>query len=92
MNWRYGNEKTEIIYPKLLLQIVNIRSLSLDHAEIIQKAMSTSSVDPLVKEVTAKHEHFHKPTTDRISKECHVVDRMIIAFVFRFVINRIHSK
>jgi hypothetical protein len=69
MNWRYGSEQADLIYPKLLLQIVNIRTLSLAHAEIIQKVMSTSSVDPLVKEVTTKPEIFDPPTTDRISKE-----------------------
>ena len=65
MNWRYGCEATEHIYPKLLLQIVNIRTLSLAHAEIIQKVMSTSSVDPLVKEVTAKQEVFTPPSKER---------------------------
>lgn len=56
MLWRYGQEKTELVYPKLLLQIINIRTLSLAHAEIIQKVMATSAVDPLVKEVTNKPE------------------------------------
>ncbi len=73
MNWRYGTEQTELIYPKLLLQIVNIRTLSLAHAEIIQKVMSTSSVDPLVKEVAVKQEIFNKPTTDRISKNNNIL-------------------
>ena len=62
MNWRYGCEQTELIYPKLLLQIVNIRTLSVAHAEIIQKVMSTSSVDPLVKEVTVKQEPMSAPS------------------------------
>ena len=56
MNWRYGHEQTENIYPKLLLQIVNIRTLSVAHAEVIQKAMATSSVNPLVQEITAQDE------------------------------------
>jgi hypothetical protein len=68
MNWRYGIEQTEDIYPKLLLQIVNIRTLSLAHAEIIQKVMSTSSVDPLVKEVTVKHEVLNTSATEKMSK------------------------
>ncbi|CAF3579699.1 unnamed protein product [Rotaria sordida] len=66
MHWRYGVEHTEDIYPKLLLQIVKIRTLSLAHAEIIQKVMSTSSVNPLVQEVTAKPEILHKSTTDKM--------------------------
>jgi len=65
MNWRYGIELAENIYPKLLLQIVNIRTLGLAHAEIIQKVMSTSSVNPLVQEVTIKPEVSTKPTTDK---------------------------
>ncbi|CAF3753277.1 unnamed protein product [Rotaria sp. Silwood1] len=60
MNWRYGVEQTENIYPKLLLQIVNLRSLSLAHGEIIQKFMATSSVNPLVQEVTIKPEMLNK--------------------------------
>jgi hypothetical protein len=68
MNWRYGTEQTEIIYPKLLLQIVNIRTLSLAHAEIIQKVMSTSSVNPLVQEVTVKPEVLSRTTTDKLGK------------------------
>lgn len=63
MLWRYGKEKTENVYPKLLLQIVNIRTLSLAHAEIIQKVMATSSVDPLVKEVTNKSEPIAPPSS-----------------------------
>ena len=68
MNWRYGSEHAENIYPKLLLQIVNIRTLSLAHAEIIQKVMSTSSVNPLVQEVTIKEESFSKTPTDKFGK------------------------
>jgi len=68
MNWRYGIEQTENIYPKLLLQIINIRALSLGHAEIIQKVMSTTSVDPLVKEVTVKEEVLNTSTTEKMSK------------------------
>ena len=69
MNWRYGVQQAEKIYPKLLLQIVNIRALGLAHAEIIQKLMSTSSVNPLVQEVTAKPEMMRSSaTTDRTSK------------------------
>ncbi|CAF1963911.1 unnamed protein product [Rotaria magnacalcarata] len=60
MNWRYGIEQTDSIYPKLLLQIVNLRSLSLAHGEIIQKFMTTSSVNPLVQEVTIKPEMLTK--------------------------------
>ena len=56
MNWRYGVERANQIYPKLLLQIVNIRTLGLSHAEVIQKVMSTSSVSPLVQEVAAKQQ------------------------------------
>jgi hypothetical protein len=56
MNWRYGVELTERIYPKLLLQIITVRTLSLAHAGVIQKVMSTSSVNPLVQEVTIKQE------------------------------------
>jgi hypothetical protein len=67
MNWRYGNEQTENIYPKLLLQIISIRTLSLAHAEIIQKVMSTSSVDPLVKEVTVRQEVFNTSTTEKMN-------------------------
>ena len=68
MNWRYGLEQTELIYPKLLLQIVNIRSLSLAHGEVIQKLMATSSVNPLVQEVTVKQELMKKPPPDRMGK------------------------
>jgi hypothetical protein len=68
MNWRYGIEQTEIIYPKLLLQIVNIRTLSLAHAEIIQKVMATSSVNPLVQEVTVKPEVLIRTPTDKMGK------------------------
>jgi hypothetical protein len=67
MNWRYGIEQTENIYPKLLLQIINIRALSLGHAEIIQKVMSTTSVDPLVKEVTVKQEVLNTSTTEKMN-------------------------
>lgn len=56
MHWRYGVEKANFIYPKLLLQIINIRTLSLSHAEVIQKVMSTSSVNPLVQEVAARQQ------------------------------------
>ncbi|CAF3151989.1 unnamed protein product [Rotaria sp. Silwood2] len=65
MNWRYGVEQTENIYPKLLLQIVNLRSLSLAHGEIIQKFMATSSVNPLVQEVTLKPEILNKTARDK---------------------------
>jgi hypothetical protein len=61
MNWRYGIEQTDIIYPKLLLQIINIRALSLAHGEIIQKMMTSSSVNPLVQEVIIKPEMLKKP-------------------------------
>jgi len=61
MNWRYGVTKAEEIFPKLLLQMINIRTLSSAHGEIIQKAMSTSSVNPLVQEVTVKSELFSTP-------------------------------
>jgi hypothetical protein len=65
MNWRYGVEQTDIIYPKLLLQIINIRVLSLGHGEIIQKMMASSSVNPLVQEVIIKPEMLNKPTTEK---------------------------
>jgi len=68
MNWRYGVEQSENIYPKLLLQIVNLRSLSLAHGEIIQKFMATSSVNPLVQEITFKPELFNRPTTEKIGR------------------------
>jgi len=64
MCWRYGVEQTEIIYPKLLLQMVNLRELSLSHAEIIQSFMASSSVNPLVQEVIIKPEMFRKPVPD----------------------------
>lgn len=63
MNWRYGPQDTEVIFPKLLLQLVNIRTLGLAHAEIIQKVMATSSVNPLVQEVAVKQEATNRPTT-----------------------------
>jgi hypothetical protein len=69
MNWRYGLEQTDNIYPKLLLQIVSIRSLSLAHGEIIQKLMATSSVNPLVQEITIKPELYNRPTTEKIGKK-----------------------
>ena len=56
MHWRYGVEQGNQIYPKLLLQIVNIRTLSLSHSEVIQKVMSTSSVNPLVQEIAGRDE------------------------------------
>ncbi|UJR16421.1 hypothetical protein I4U23_003323 [Adineta vaga] len=59
IKWRYGAQHAEKLYPKLLLQIVNVRALGLAHAEIIQKVMATTNVNPLVQEVT------NKPTTDR---------------------------
>ncbi|CAF0929323.1 unnamed protein product [Rotaria sordida] len=62
MNWRYGVEQTEYLYPKLLLQIVNLRSLSLAHGEIIQKLMATSNVNPLVQEVSMKPEILNQTT------------------------------
>jgi hypothetical protein len=66
MNWRYGVEQTDMIYPKILLQIVNIRALSLAHGEIIQKMMASSSVNPLVQEVIIKPDVLNKPpTTER---------------------------
>jgi len=65
MNWRYGIEQTDIIYPKLLLQIINIRVLSLGHGEIIQKMMASSSVNPLVQEVIIKPEMLNKSTTEK---------------------------
>jgi hypothetical protein len=68
MNWRYGIEQTDNIYPKLLLQIVSLRSLSLAHGEIIQKIMATSTVNPLVQEITIKPELFNRPTTEKIGK------------------------
>jgi hypothetical protein len=68
MNWRYSVEHTDNIYPRLLLQIVNIRTLSLAHGEVIQKLMATSSVNPLVQEVTIKQEMMNKTTTDRMGK------------------------
>ncbi len=94
MNWRYGNEQTENIYPKLLLQIISIRTLSLAHAEIIQKVMSTSSVDPLVKEVTVRQEVFNTSTTEKMSKEIkRILNYPQCFFLFyRFVINIINSK
>lgn len=58
MRWRYGVDKAEQIYPKLLLQMIHIRALSAAHGEIIQKVMSTSSVNPLVQEVTVKDDLF----------------------------------
>lgn len=68
MNWRYGVEVTENIYPKLLLQIVNIRTLSLAHSEVLQKVMSTSSVNPLVQEVSVKPDVFSKAPSERMGK------------------------
>ena len=59
INWSHGTEQTEDIYSKLLLQIVNLRSLGLSHSEIIQKLVSTSSVDPLVQEIAVKPEIFN---------------------------------
>lgn len=56
MHWRYGVEQGNQIYPKLLLQIVKIRTLSLSHSEVIQKVMSTSSVNPLVQEIAGRAE------------------------------------
>jgi hypothetical protein len=66
MNWRYTVEQTEIIYPKLLLQTISIRSLGLAHGEIIQKFMATSSVNPLVQEVTAKPDLLNRATTEKM--------------------------
>ena len=65
MQWRYGTERAENIYPKLLLEIVNIRTLGLAHAEVIQKVMSTSYVNPLVQEVTVKQVTLNKSTTEK---------------------------
>ncbi|CAF1200664.1 unnamed protein product [Adineta steineri] len=67
MNWRYGVEHTEHIFPKLLLQIVNIRTLGVAHAEVIQKLMSISSVNPLVQEVTTKQDISNTATTDKMN-------------------------
>ncbi|CAM2697987.1 unnamed protein product [Rotaria socialis] len=66
MQWRYGVEQTENIYPKLLLQIITLRTLSLAHTEVIQKVMSTSSVNPLVQEVAAKPDVLNKSASDRM--------------------------
>ncbi|CAM4784235.1 unnamed protein product [Rotaria magnacalcarata] len=66
MYWRYGVEQTENIYPKLLLQIITLRTLSLAHSEVIQKVMPTSSVNPLVQEVAAKPEVLNKSASDRM--------------------------
>ncbi|CAF0716398.1 unnamed protein product [Adineta steineri] len=66
MNWRYGVEHTDKIYPKLLLQIISIRSLSLAHGEIIQKFIATSDVNPLVQEITIKPELFDRSTTEKM--------------------------
>jgi len=66
MNWRYGIEHTDRIYPKLLLQIVNVRTLSLAHGEVIQKLMATSSVNPLVQEVTIKQDLLSRATTEKM--------------------------
>jgi hypothetical protein len=33
MNWRYGIEQTKNIYPKLLLEIIHIRSLTIVHQD-----------------------------------------------------------
>ncbi len=69
MNWRYGVEQTDIVYPKLLLQIVNIRALGLAHGEIIQKFMASSSVNPLVQEVITKPDMLTKLPPERTGKE-----------------------
>jgi hypothetical protein len=93
MNWRYGIEEADNIYPKLLLQIVNIRTLSLAHAEIIQKVMSTSSVDPLVKEVTVKQEVLNTSTTEKMSKKIQISFKLnFLNFFYRFFINIINSE
>ncbi len=68
MNWRYGNERTDIIYPKLLLQVINLRALGFAHGEIIQKFMASSSVNPLVQEVIIKPEMLNRPTTETTGK------------------------
>ncbi|CAF0823886.1 unnamed protein product [Didymodactylos carnosus] len=51
MNWRYGIEQTDQIYPKLLLKIIDIRTLGLQHSEVIRKSMAISNVNPLVQEI-----------------------------------------
>ena len=68
MNWRYSVEYTDSVYPKLLLQIVNIRTLSLAHGEVIQKLMAISNVNPLVQEVTIKQEMLNKTPTEKLGE------------------------
>jgi hypothetical protein len=89
MNWRYGVEHTDNIYPKLLLQIVNIRTLSLAHGEVIQKLMATSSVNPLVQEVTIKQELLNRNNTDRMGKSSRSLSLSLSARIslFRFLIH-----
>ena len=69
MRWRYGVEKADQLYPKLLLQMINIRTLSAAHGEIIQKVMSTSSVNPLVQEVTSKTDFLSSSTNEPMESE-----------------------
>lgn len=69
MSWRYGIETSDQIYPKLLLQIINIRTLSLAHGEVIQKLMATSNVNPLVQEVTIKEQMLNRIIPDRMGNE-----------------------
>ena len=65
MNWRYGLERADSIYPKLLLQIVNLRALGLAHGEIIQQFMTSSSVNPLVQEVIIRPEMLNRRPVER---------------------------
>jgi hypothetical protein len=82
MNWRYGIEQADLIYPKLLLQIVNIRALSLGHGEIIQKFMASSSVNPLVQEIIIKPEMLNKPTIERIGKKKQKPKELVLYIYF----------
>ncbi len=69
MNWRYGNERTDIVYPKLLLQIVNLRALGFAHGEILKNFMESSSVNPLVQEIIIKPEMLKRQTIDTTGKK-----------------------
>ena len=68
MSWRYGQERADVIYPRLLLQIVNLRGLGLAHGEILQKFMASSSVNPLVQEVVIKPEMLSRPIVEITGK------------------------
>ena len=87
MNWRYGSERADVIYPKLLLQVINLRALGLAHGEIIQKFMASSSVNPLVQEVIIKPEMLNRRIIDRTGLKNEEEFQIFSLNFFRWFIN-----